>query len=104
MFSDDPTDRVSGRPIALLVTSSHHALKSAGFPHRINTVTKAWETLRPTKTFAGLTLAQFKARCSRASTRAPRLATLEHQVTSALDKRDDADIASLDSIKLVVNA
>jgi len=25
-------------------------------------------------------------------------------VTSALDKRDDADIASLDSIKLVVNA
>jgi hypothetical protein len=72
--------------------------------NRINTVTKAWETLRPTKTFAGLTLAQFKAKVQPSLDARTSIATLEHQVTSALDKRDDADIASLDSIKLVVNA
>jgi len=71
---------------------------------RINTVTKAWETLRPTKSFAGMTLAQFKTKLQPSLDARANIATLEHQMTSALDKRDDADAASIDAIKLVVNA
>jgi hypothetical protein len=71
---------------------------------RITTVTKAWETLRPTKSFAGLTLAQFKAKVQPSIDARTSIATLENQMASALDKRDDADIASLETIGLVVNA
>jgi len=71
---------------------------------RINTVTKAWETLRPTKSFAGLTLAQFKAKVKPSLDGRTNVATLEHQMTAALDERDDADNDSLEVIKLVVSA
>lgn len=71
---------------------------------RINSVTKAWETLRPAKTFAGFTLTQFKTKIQPSLDARTSITTLEHQMTSALDKRDDADVASLDAIKLVVNA
>ena len=72
--------------------------------NRISTISKAWETLRPTKSFAGLTLTQFKTKVQPSLDARASIATLEHQMTSALDKRDDADVASLDTIKLVVNA
>ena len=71
---------------------------------RINTVTKAWETLRPAKSFAGLTLAQFKAKVKPSLDARANVETLDHQRTAALDQRDDADKASMETIKLVTNA
>jgi len=71
---------------------------------RINQVTKAWETLRPTKSFGGMTLSAFKTKVQPSLDARTNITTLEHQMTSALDKRDDADAASLDAVKLVVNA
>jgi hypothetical protein len=71
---------------------------------RINIVTKAWETLRPTKSFGGLTLAQFKAKVKPSLDARTSVTTLEHQMTAALDERDDADNDSLEVIKLVVSA
>jgi len=70
---------------------------------RINLVTRAWETLRPTKTFGGLTLAQFKAKVKPSLDARATLETLDHQNTAASDQRDDADTVSMDTIKLVVS-
>ena len=71
---------------------------------RINTVTRAWETLRPAKSFGGFTLAQFKAKVKPSLDARTSIEALEHQMTAAADLRDDADAASLDAIKAVVNA
>ena len=71
---------------------------------RINTVTKAWETLRPAKSFAGLTLAQFKAKVQPSFDARAEVETLDHQRTAALDRRDDADRDSMETIKLVTSA
>jgi hypothetical protein len=71
---------------------------------RINTVVRAWQTLRPTKTFGGLTLAQFKTKVQPSLDARATIETLEHQLTAATDQRDDSDAASLDAIKLVVNS
>ena len=71
---------------------------------RINTVTRAWETLRPTKTFAGYTLTTFKAKVKPSLDARAAIEALEHQMTAAADQRDDADAASMETIKAVVNA
>ena len=68
----------------------------------INIVIKAWETLRPTKSFGGYTLANFKANVKPSFDARTNLDTLSHQTIAAIDQRDDADAASLDAIKLVV--
>ena len=71
---------------------------------RINLVTRAWETLRPTKTFAGLTLAQFKTKVKPSLDARTSMESLDHQMTAAADQRDDADAVSMDTVKLVVAA
>ena len=71
---------------------------------RINTISRAWETLRPAKSFGGLTLTQFKAKVKPSLDARATIETLEHQITAATDQRDDADVVSLDTIKIVVNA
>jgi hypothetical protein len=53
----------------------------------------AWETLAPDKTFAGLTLAQFKAAAQPAQAARQRLLELEDQQTQAIAQRDAADDA-----------
>ena len=70
---------------------------------RINLVTRAWETLRPTKSFGGLTLAQFKAKVKPSLDARATLESLDHQTTAAADQRDDADTAAMDTIKVVVS-
>jgi len=71
---------------------------------RINLVSRAWETLRPTKTFGGFTLAQFKAKVKPSLDARASMESLDHQMTAAADQRDDADVASMDAIKIVVAA
>jgi len=70
---------------------------------RIQTFTSAWETLRPTKSFGGMTLVQFKAKVQPSRDARDALATLEQQMTAAQDKRDAADEVTMKTIQLVVN-
>jgi hypothetical protein len=71
---------------------------------KITTVLSAWETLRPTKTFAGLTLAQFKTAVQPSIDARTAITALDHQLVAAQDQRDDADIDSVATVLLVVNA
>lgn len=70
---------------------------------RINNVSRMWETLRPAKSFGGMTLTQFKAKVKPSLDARATIESLEGQLIAAADQRDDADAASLDAIKLVVN-
>jgi len=63
----------------------------------------AWETLRPNKTFGGLTLADFKAQVQASFDTRAALASLESQITAVRDQRDDADRQTERVISRVVN-
>ena len=71
---------------------------------KISQVVTAWATLRPEKTFAGLTLEQFKASIQPSTTTRERIETLKDQLVSTQTLRDDADKNSIATILLVVNA
>ena len=71
---------------------------------RINEIINAWKTLRPEKTFAGMSLAQFEAKVKPSIDARVTLASLENQVLAVQNQRDDADSKSLAVISLVVNA
>ena len=71
---------------------------------RITTIAKAWKTLRPNKSFGGMSLTQFTQTfvtpCEAARS---TVADLEIQLTQAADIRDDADKKALTAVQLVVN-
>ena len=67
-------------------------------------VTKAWEDLRPAKSFAGMTLAQFKAKIKPSLDARDAIGTVENQLIAANDQRDIADLESMKQVALVVNA
>jgi len=71
---------------------------------KINQVITAWETLRPAKTFAGLTLAQFKTTVQPSIDTRATIESLKDQLAAGQSQREDADEASIDTILLVVNA
>jgi hypothetical protein len=71
---------------------------------RIATVVKAWETLRPEKTFAGFTLTAFKTAVQPSFEARNRVDTLNKQMIAATNQRDDADKKSMRQVLLVVNA
>ncbi len=71
---------------------------------RFETVIQAWETLRPTKTFAGLTLAAFKAQIQPSFVARQRLLELESESTAIKVTRDLADRISNETALLVVHA
>jgi hypothetical protein len=71
---------------------------------KINAVTSAWETLRPEKTFAGMTLAQFKTKVKPSLDARTAVAAAENQLIAAQDQRDDADEVSISAIQFVVHA
>jgi hypothetical protein len=70
---------------------------------KIDQAVKAWETLAPTAKFGGMSLAEFKAAVQPSQTTREALATLEQQMTAAIDARDAADEVSLTKVQLVVN-
>jgi hypothetical protein len=71
---------------------------------RINTFIQAWETLRPTKSFSGMTLEQFKLKLKPSLTARTAIASLEQQLQAAINDRDIADRAGAATLSLVVNA
>ena len=71
---------------------------------KISRVINAWETLRADKSFAGMTLTQFKNKVKGSLDARTKLAGLENQLTAALNERDDADKASNEAMQFVVNA
>ena len=70
----------------------------------LTSTASAWETLRPTKSFAGMSLDQFRQKVAPSLAARATLARLENETIAALNQRDDADRASLDAVQLVVNA
>jgi len=70
---------------------------------KIDQVVNAWETLAPTQSFGGMTLADFKTAVQPSQDAREALATLEQQMTAAKNARDAADQVSLNKVQLVVN-
>ncbi len=64
----------------------------------------AWETIRPAKSFAGMTLEQFKAQVQPSLATRSQLVTLTNQATDHRTQRQIQDDASLAAAQLVVNA
>lgn len=71
---------------------------------RINTTNTAWETHRAAKSFADMTLEQFRAKIAPSLTARATIARLESELTAAISQREIADAASLDVIDAVVKA
>lgn len=71
---------------------------------KIEQVTQAWGDLAPDKSFAGFTLAEFKAKVQPSLLARAELETLDNQVSDAQTRRAASDDVSLKTIQLVVNA
>jgi hypothetical protein len=71
---------------------------------KIAAVVKAWDDLRKTKSFAGMTLDQFKLAIKPSLDARDTLGTLADQTTAAMVERDQADVVSMEKVALVVNA
>ncbi len=71
---------------------------------KIGEVTQAWSDLRPAKSFAGMTLDQFKAAVKPSIDARNAIDSLDNQLIAAQDQRAAADIESMKQILLMVNA
>src|SRR5665647_208037 len=70
---------------------------------KLQTVIDAWTNLRPTKTFAGMTLDQFKAKVQPSLAVRDQLVTVQGQAKDGRQLRHASDSTSLDLAQLVVN-
>lgn len=71
---------------------------------KLQKVVDAWETLRSTKSFAGMTLEQFKAKVQPSLDVRGQLTTLLSQLKDYRTQRHVSDHASLDLAQMVVNS
>jgi len=71
---------------------------------KIASVLKAWKDICPTKSFAGMTLAQFTAKVQPSLDAREQLDTLEDERIAAETDRANADAVSMPQVNLVVNA
>ena len=71
---------------------------------RINQTLEVWENLRPKKSFAGMTLAQFKAILKPSLDSRAEITNLRNQLKGTIRDRIAADIQSVDACFRVVNA
>lgn len=71
---------------------------------KISTIIDAWKKLRPASKFGAMTLDEFTAKVQPSFDHRKRLKELETEIAAETDLRDDADAASLDQVKLVVNS
>lgn len=67
-----------------------------------NKITTAWATLAPDATFGGMTLTQYKTKVKPSLDARAAIQTLEHQLTSATDVRDDADAVTSEANQKVI--
>jgi len=71
---------------------------------RITRTQSAWGTLRSQKSFAGMSLDQFREKTAPSLAARATIARLENELIAAQNQRDDADQASSDIVQLVVDA
>ena len=71
---------------------------------KLQQVIDAWTTIRPAKSFSGMTLEQFKAKVQPSLAARDQLTTLRTQSTDSRVQRHQSDDASLGLAQLVVNA
>jgi hypothetical protein len=71
---------------------------------KIQRIIDAWQNLAPDKTFAGMTRAQFEARVKLSFDIRKDVAEAELKLAQLINLREDADVASLAAVQLVVNA
>jgi hypothetical protein len=71
--------------------------------NKLQKVVDAWQTIRPAKQFAGMTLEQFKAKVQPSLDTRGQLVDLHNQATDSRTLRRQADAASLELAQLVVN-
>ena len=71
---------------------------------KLQMVIDAWQTLRPTKVFAGMTLEQFKAKLQPSQDARAHLSTLHVQKKEGVAERHESDNVSLEQVLFVVNA
>jgi len=71
---------------------------------KLDRIINAWQTLASTKTFAGMTLAQFKAVVKPSYDTREDLLALDEQSNAKQAERDSADETSLTKAQMVVNA
>ncbi len=71
---------------------------------RYEKIATAWELLRPTKKFAGLTLAEFQAKIAASRDKRKRLSELDNERTAVASERDQVDGATLAVCEFVVNS
>jgi hypothetical protein len=72
--------------------------------NKLQQLIDAWTTIRPTKSFAGMTLEQFKAQVQPSLAARDQLTTLQSQTTDSRMQRRQSDAASLELGQLVVNS
>lgn len=71
---------------------------------RVVRVMQAWEYLRPSKSFSGMTLAQAKDKVQPSIDARNQIVDLENQLTAALNRRADSDRVSIETAQFIVNA
>ena len=71
---------------------------------KIAAAIKAWDDLRKNKSFAGKTLAEFKAAIKPSLDARAAILTLKNQLIAAVHQRKSADAASLKELRFLVNA
>jgi hypothetical protein len=71
---------------------------------KLNQLIKSWTRFAPTKTFAGMTLAQFKDKIKDSLDSREVIANLESDLNAEQANRDTADASSLFAASLVVNS
>jgi len=69
---------------------------------KIRQAISAWETIAPTKSFGGMTLAQFKSGLGPSLDTRATLAELNNQIMQVTNQRDEADQISLELIQRFV--
>jgi hypothetical protein len=71
---------------------------------RITTLKRVWSTLRPNRSYYGMTVEEFGLRVKPSLDARAELETIdEHRAATAV-RRDDSDVASLDLVQRIVNA
>jgi hypothetical protein len=71
---------------------------------KLQTVMDAWEALRATKSFAGMTLEQFKQKVLASQTARVQLQTTQNLAKEHLALRHTTDAANWELVQLVVNS
>jgi hypothetical protein len=71
---------------------------------RITTVMQAWENMRPHKSFAGMTLDEYKRLVQPSLDSRARIAALEAQLAAERATRDAADRVSMPATRRVVDS